>query len=96
MKIKVNQAKETISIKGLTPLEFAVIESFMSHTRMGQEAYDGGASAVPFAFAQAIEEAADDLLELDIREVVLCAVPSEEVEGITIVLDAPTLEVYAD
>ena len=96
MKIKVNLSKETVSIKGLTPLEFSVIENLLSHVRLGQGAYDGGASDVAFDFAEALEGAALDLDALDMPEVTVSAVPSEEVDGVCIVIDGPTLEVFAD
>lgn len=96
MKIKVNPTKETISIKGLTALEFSVIEVFMNHTRLGQGLYDGGASDAAFAFAEAVEQAAAELSYFDMPEVMLVAVPSEEVDGVTLAIDSPTLEVYVD
>ena len=96
MKIKVNLSKETISLKGLTPLEFSVIEALLNHTRMGMEQYDGGASAVPFTFAHAVEDATEDLSTLDMPDVSVCAMPSDEIEGLSVLIDAPTLEVYVD
>jgi hypothetical protein len=96
MKIKVNEDKQTISIKGLSILEFSVIETLLNHVRMGQEKWDGGASAVPFAFSQAVEEAFDGLVSLELPVVELSAVPSEEIEDLTIVISSPTLEVYVD
>jgi hypothetical protein len=95
MKIKVNLSKETISIKGLTPLEFSVIEALLNHVRMGQD-YDGGASEVPFDFSIAIDEVAEDLSALNMPEVTVCAVPSEESNSISIMLCDPTLELHAE
>ena len=95
MKIKVNLSKETISIKNLTPLEFSVIECLLSHVRLGQN-YDGGASEVPFDFSEAIDAVAEDLSALDMPEVTVCAVPSDESESVSIMIDGPTLEVFAE
>ena len=96
MKIKVNQDKQTVTIKGLSTLEFSVIEALLNHVRMGQEQWDGGASAVPFEFSRALEEAAEELSYLDLEEISVVAVPSEEVEGLSLIIDAPTIEVYVE
>lgn len=93
MKIKVNTEKETISIKGLTPVEFSVIEALLSHVRMGQTE-DGGASEVPFTFFNEVERNADELEALDIPEVGLSATVSESDTGsVDATIPDPTLEV---
>ena len=96
MKIKVNQDKNTVSIKNLSTLEFSVIEALLNHVRMGQEQWDGGASKVPFEFSKAVEEAFDDLVALELEVVEVVAVPSEEHEDVTVMLSSPTIEVYVD
>ena len=96
MKIKVNKDKQTVSIKGLSTLEFSVIEALLNHVRLGQEAYDGGASKVPFDFSQAVEKAFEDLIDLDLEVVEIVAVPSEEVDNLALSIAQPTLELYVD
>ena len=94
MKIKVNLDKDTVSIKGMTPLQFAVIETIMSHVRLGQSPYDGGASDAVYDFLNAVAEAQEQLDEMVLPEIDFCAAPSEEIEGTCVMLDSPTLEVY--
>lgn len=96
MKIKVNLSKETVSIKGLTPLEFSVIESLLSHVRLGQGPHDGGASDVAFDFAEALEDSANDLDSLNMPDVSILAMPSEENEDLVVSIVSPTIEVYVD
>ena len=96
MKIKVNKDKNTISLKGLSLLEFSVIEALLNHVRMGQEQWDGGASKVPFDFSMAVEEVFEDLVGLDLQSVSVAAVPSDEPENLTIIIEEPTIEVYVD
>jgi len=53
MKIKVNQEKQTVSLKGLTPVQFALIEQLLAHVRLGDGTY---ASEAAFEILTAIEE----------------------------------------
>lgn len=96
MKIKVNQIRETVSIKGLTPFEFAVINELLNHVRLGQEDFDGGASKVPFDFSVACDAVLEELAELDLPNIAVIAVPSDENDSVSVVLDSPTIEVYAE
>ena len=95
MKIKVNLSKNTISIKNLSTVEFAVIEGLLSHVRLGQM-YDGGASDVPFQFYEAMELAAEELEAMTLPVVSVCTMPSEEVESVSILISDPVIEVYAE
>lgn len=90
MKIKFNSAKDTFSIKNLTPTEFAVINSFMSHVRLGM--CDTG-SDVAFDFVNQVEQLG---MEATLPEVTLIAEPMESYDNMTIILQDPTLEVYVD
>ena len=96
MKIKVNPNKETISIKGMTPMEFSVIETLLSHVRLGQSPYDNGASDAAYEFLAAVEAAAMDLDVLDMHDVSVSAGPGDEVDGTIVILEDPILEVYAN
>jgi hypothetical protein len=87
MKIKVNLEKETVSIKGLTPVQFGLIEALLSHVRLG----DGTeASEAAFEILSAIEDA-DDLDFFEHVEVSVGATTDGHVEGLDLYLDGPTL-----
>lgn len=86
MKIKYNEDKDTYAVKGLTPYELAVINTLLSHVRLGQ----GEASEVAFDFTSEFDE-------LDFNtfpSVTVIASPSEELDGVTVILDSPVLDVY--
>lgn len=93
MKIKVNLDNETVSIKGITPLEFGVFEALMSHVRMGA----GDASDTAFTFFEAVEKSADSLDVLDVPSVSVSAMESDGAhENISVTINEPTIEVYVD
>ena len=95
MKIKVNLIRETISIKGLTATQFAVINELLNHVRLGQS-YDGGASQVPFDFSEACDEVLEELEAMGLPVVSVSAVPSDENESVCVILCDPTLELHVE
>lgn len=87
MKIKVNLDKETVSLKGLTPMQFSLIEQLLSHVRLG----DGTeASEAAFELLNAIE-AAEDLDFIEKIEISIGATTDGHVEGLDLWMDSPTL-----
>jgi hypothetical protein len=87
MKIKVNLENETVSIKGLTPVQFALIETLVSHVRLG----DGTeASDAAFKILKAIEQE-EDLDFIEKVEISLGATTDDLVECLELWLDGPTL-----
>ena len=87
MKIKVNLEKETVSIKGLTPAQFALIETLLSHVRLG----DGTeASEAAFDILNALD-ACEDLEFIEPIEMSLGATTDGHIEGVDLWLDSPTL-----
>ena len=93
MKIKYNENKNTVSIKNMTSMQFAVLNKLMSHVRLGQGLYDGGASDAVFEFLEAIESMPE---ALNLPDISLASTTSEKVEGVCIILEEPTLEVYVN
>jgi hypothetical protein len=87
MKIKVNLEKETVSIKGLTPVQFALIETLLSHVRLGDYT---DASDAAFEILNAIEKE-EDLDFIEKVEISLGATTDGHVDGLDLWLDGPTL-----
>ena len=89
MKVKVNQEKETVSIKGLTPMQFALIETLLLHVRLGDCTE---ASEAAFEILMAIEQA-DNIDTIDKIDISVDATTNRQIEGLELYLDAPTLVV---
>jgi len=87
MKIKVNLEKETISIKGLTPLQFSLIEALLSHVRLGDST---NASEAAFEILNAIEQA-EDLDFIEQVEIDIGATTDGQIDGLELWMTTPTL-----
>lgn len=89
MKIKVNLDKETVSIKGLTPVQFSLIETLLAHVRLGD---DTEASDAAFEILQAID-ATEDLDFVERIDIGLGATTDGNFDGVVLWMDGPTLVV---
>ena len=88
MKIKYNEDKDTYTVKGLTTFELSVINTLLSHVRLGQ----GEASDVAFNFTEAFDQ-----LEFNtFPDVVVYANPAEELDTSTVLLESPVLDIYVN
>jgi len=88
MKVSVNYENDTISFKGMSTDQFAVINTLLAHTRLGNT---GGETAA-FEILEAIETSQELLDEMWISPGSLRAVN----ESGRKVLNDPTLEVTLD
>jgi hypothetical protein len=86
MKIKVNVEKQTVSLKGLTPMQFGLIEQLLMQVCLGTGTE---ASEAAFEVLEAIE-CCEELEFIEPTDIQIIAT-TEEAEGVTIEIDDPTL-----
>lgn len=87
MKIKVNEDTNTVSIKGLTSIQFGLIEALLSHVRLG----DGtAASEAAFEMLNAFEQC-EDLDDIDRVSIDIGATTDGNADDIELWLNSPTL-----
>lgn len=87
MKIKVKMEKQLVTIKNLTAMQFSLIESLVSHVRLGDATE---ASSAAFEILQAIGQC-EDLDFVETVEMEVGATTDGHTDGIEVWLDGPTL-----
>lgn len=92
MKIKVNAEKQTVSLKGLTTLQFAVIEQLLLSVRLGDAT---AASDAAFEVLNAIERC-EALDTIDLPTVEVSATTNGDIDDCEVWMTSPTLVVSSD
>lgn len=87
MKVKANIAKQTVSIKGMTLVQAALIESLLSHTRLGDgTAASEAALELRKAFALCGELDAFETVKIEV-----CATTDDHCDNVDVFLASPML-----
>lgn len=87
MKVKANIENQTVSIKGMTPVQAALIEQLLSHVRLGD---DTEASGAAFELLNAFEQC-EDLDAIESVDIQLCATTDDQYDDVSVWLTSPTL-----
>lgn len=87
MKVKANIENQTVSIKGMTPVQAALIEQLLSHVRLGDNTEVSDAA---YELLSAFERC-DDLGLIKSVDIQLCATTDDQYEDVSVWLTSPTL-----